>query len=432
MFESLNKLWEQIEKTWSAIPASKRVAMALVSIITVGGILGVAWFSNRPDYKVLFAGLSGEDAAAVTQRLTELQSPFKLAQEGSAILVPADQALRLRLDMATAGLPSGGVVGYEIFDQSTFGMTEFVQRLNFRRALQGELSRTINKFREIQSSRVHIAIPEKRLFEKESAVTTASVVIKLASGKRLKKEKVAGISHLIASSVEGLAPEDVTVVDTEGNVLAGAEPTDDAVALSSTQLDYKTAIEKSMENRLSSMLENIVGQGKVVTRVSAIIDFSRVEKTEKKFDPDSQVARSEQRSENRSTGAQASFGVVGAESNLPGGAQAGSGSRPANNTSSQETTNYEINEVTTHLVGQVGSIQKLSIAVIVDGVYAVAKDGTREFSPRPDVEIARLTQLVRTAAGYDAERGDYGAGRFRPVRWRPGNRRIGSCHHRDR
>ena len=366
MVEFFSKFWTQLVETSNSIPTGKKVAMGAVALIVLSGVLGVAYFANRPDYSVLFANLSPEDTSAITARLTERQVPYKLAQDGQAIMVPADKALELRLEMATSGLPSGGVVGYEVFDKSTFGMTEFVQQLNLKRALQGELARTIGQFREIQSARVHIAIPEKRLFTEDQTKPTASVVLKLASGRRLAGEKVKGIVHLVASSVENLPPENVTVVDVDGNVLAGGEPSDETALLSSTQFEYRANMEKSLEKRITSMLESVAGQGKVVTRVSAEIDFTRTERTEKKFDPNSQVARSEQRAEQKSVGEQAPMGVPGVQSNVPGAeAAAPSAGTPATSSNSQETVNYEINETTQHVV-EAGFVEARGDTVVVE------------------------------------------------------------------
>ena len=226
----------------------------------------------------------------------------------------------------------------------------------------------------------------------------------MTAGRSLKKEKVRAITHLLAASVEGLTPDNVTVVDVEGNLLSAGGPADEAALLSSTQLEYKVNMEKSVEKRITSMLESIVGQGKVVTRVSADINFNKSERTEKKYDPDSQVARSEQRSESKSSGESPPAGVPGTQSNIPGRENAVSG-KPASTTSNQETTNYEINEVTSHMVEQVGNIKKVSVAVVVDGKY-VEKDGAKEFTPRSTDEIERFTSLVKTAVGFDGKRGD--------------------------
>ena len=407
MVEYLRKLWSDMLGAGDTIPPGKKAGIALMAVIVLGGILGIAYMASKPDYRLLYSGLALEDVNAVTTRLTENNTPYQLSPDGTAIFVPADQALELRLDMATAGIPSGGSVGFEIFDKSAFGMTDFVQKLNFKRALQGELARTINQFREVKASRVHIAIPEKRLFSDDNNKPKASVIVKLASGRRLKKDSVKAISHLVASSVEGLNAENITVVDVEGNVLAGGEPSDEMALRSSTQLEYRANVEKSLEKRITSMLERVTGMGKVVTRVSALIDFKRVERTEKKYDPDSQVARSEQRSESKSSGEQAPFGVPGVSSNVPNGEKSGvSSGKPATSTNLNETTNYEIDEFTSRIIEETGLVKKLSIAVMVDGKYATGDNGESQFTARTAEEIKQITDLVKTAAGIDEKRGD--------------------------
>ncbi len=410
MLDNLQKVFLELQTAFSEISIGRKVAIAMVGVITMGAILGVAYFSGKPDYQVLFSGLEAKDASAITDALTGDNVPYRLEQNGATILVPAQHVHNQRLKLATAGLPTGGSVGYEIFDDSVFGMTDFVQKLNFQRALQGELERTINQFTEIKSSRVHIAKPERRLFSKDQNKASASVALRMASRRQLSKEQVMGIVHLISSSVEGLRPEGVTVVDVSGRVLYGGEESDEMARLSSTQMEHKTNLEKKMEQRITSMLESIVGFGKVVARVSAELNFRRVEKTEKTFDPNSQVARSEQRNEQKSTGETGPSGVVGVQSNVPGaeGARDSSG-KPASNSSNQETINYEINEVISHVVEPIGAVRKLSIAVVVDGKYAV-KDGdttgVKEFSPRSATELNQLKSLVTTAAGVDLKRGD--------------------------
>ncbi len=408
MFEFLNTTWAQIVEANKGLNASRRGAIIAVAIVCFLGILSVAYMANKPDYQILFSGLDATDAQSVTQKLSEDGVPYRLEREGNAIMVPAGQVHKLRLALATEGLPSGGTIGFEIFDNSTFGMTEFVQKLNFKRALQGELARTISQLREIKSARVHIATPKKKIFATDKEDNpTATVVLKMAGRTRLKKGKVKSIAHLVASSVENLSPENVTIVDTEGTLLSGGEPSDETARLSSTQMEHRKTLEKGLEKRITSMLENVVGIGKIVTRVNADIDFTRTERTEKTFDPNSQVARSEQRSESKSMGAQSPFGVPGAQSNLPGGESSGvTSGKPATSNNTQETVNYEINEVVSHIVAPVGDIKRLSIAVIVDGKYETTDEGERQFIPRSDEEIKQLSDLISAAAGVDAKRGD--------------------------
>ncbi|VAX20174.1 Flagellar M-ring protein FliF [hydrothermal vent metagenome] len=410
MTQFLTRVWNEITEITKTLSPARKTAIGAIGVISLLGILAISYLAGRPDYSLLFSGLEPQDSASITQNLTENGVKFRLAQEGTAILVPAEKVLELRLKLATAGLPSGGGVGFEIFDKSSFGMTEFVQKINLKRALQGELARTISQFKEIKAVRVHIAVPEKKLFSKDKEdAPTASVVIKIGSGKRLKKGQVRGIVHLVASSIENMTPENVTVVDTNGNVLSGGEVTDEAARLSATQHEYRSNVEAGIQKQITSMLENIVGPGKVVTRVSAVLDFRRVERTMKKYDPASQVARSEQRSESKSSGAQAPSGVPGVASNIPGGAGASLGGKPPTSTDTQETTNYEINETVSHVVEQVGTIKKISVAVLVDGKMVAKKGGEpgeKEFQARSPEEIKQLTDLIRSAAGIDFDRGD--------------------------
>jgi len=411
MLDFLKKVWSQVQEANKSLSAGKKAALAFVGVATLVGVLFVAYTAKKPDYQVLFSGLSSEDAGSISQKLSEGKIEYQLMADGSAIMVPAEKVHELRLQLATQGLPAGGGVGFEIFDKSTFGMTDFVQKLNFKRALQGELSRTIGQMKEVKNARVHIAMPEKKLFGKEDTGPTASIVLQLNQRGSLNKHQVTGIVHLVASSIEGMKPENVTIVDTDGRLLSGGEPTDESARLSSTQMEFKNNTEKDIEKRITSMIENVVGAGKVVTRVSAEIDFTKIERTEKKFDPNSQVARSEQRSEAKSVGAQSPGGVPGIQSNVPGGEEATmTQGTPAQNNTSQETVNYEINEVVSHIQEQVGGIKKLSIAVIVDGKYAV-KEGAepgaeKEYQPRPAEELNQLSELIKTAAGVNTNRGD--------------------------
>ncbi|VAX20718.1 Flagellar M-ring protein FliF [hydrothermal vent metagenome] len=407
MFNFLTQTWSQIVELNNSLSVSRRVAITGVAMVSILGILAVAYFSSKPDYQILFAGLEPTDSQSITQGLTEDNVPFKVSHNGTAVMVPADKVHKMRLKFATAGLPTGGTVGFEIFSKSTFGMTEFVQKINFKRALQGELARTVSQFKVIKSARVHIATPERKLFSSEQDKTTASVVIKMATRGKLKKEQVQGIVHLVASSVENLSPENVTVIDTNGNVLSGGEASDETARLSSTQFEYRKTVEKALESNVTTMLEKIVGQGKVVSRANADIDFTRAERTEKKFDPNSQVARSEQRSESKSQGAQSPFGVPGTQSNLPGGEQAGvRPGKPATSNDTQETINYEINEIVSRVVTPVGVIKKLSMAVIVDGKYETDEEGKKKYIPRSAEELKQLSDLTLAAAGINIDRGD--------------------------
>lgn len=393
---------------FTSLSLSKKITLALVTAATVAGLMFMVTLSQRPDYQTLFSNLSSEDGSSVISKLKEMRIPYQIEGGGSRILVPAEKVYETRLTLAGQGIPQGSGIGFEIFDKSSFGVTEFVQKVNYRRALQGELSRTINQLAEVESARVHIVIPEKSLFTENQERGKVSVVLKLRSGRNLTKTQVNGIVHLASSSVEGISTSDVTVVDSHGQMLSGANENPTA-QLSSSNLEYQKTLEKDMEGRVQSMLEKVVGSGKVTARVSAVVDFKQVEKTEEKYDPDGAVVRSEQRGTDSSTGAAvAASGVPGVASNMPGGQSAMTTalSQPSSQRQN-ETVNYEISKVISRVIEPVGTLQKLTVAVLVDGNYGPAdKDGKRTYSPRTDEEMQKITAIVRNAIGFNEERGD--------------------------
>ncbi|MDZ4384412.1 MAG: flagellar basal-body MS-ring/collar protein FliF, partial [Nitrospirota bacterium] len=319
--------------------------------------------------------------------------------------------------LAGQGLPTGGGLGFEIFDRTQLGMTDFVQKLNYRRAMQGELARTISELTEVEHARVHLVVPEKALFSDKKEQAGASVVLKLRGGRSLSQNQVQGIVHLVASSVEGLNPQNVTIVDTSGNVLSRPSEDPYGTHLTNYQTEYQRNLEKSFEERVQSMLERAVGSGKVVVRVSGVLDFKQVERTEEKYDPDATAVRSEQRMEEKSSGSSTTAsGVPGVLSNLPGAknenpqAAGGKGGNSSQSNKTQETINYEINKTVNHILEPVGTLKQLSAAVLIDGSYEAVKgaDGkeTMKYIPRTDEELRKYEEIVKKSIGYNAERGD--------------------------
>lgn len=387
---------------------------AIAAAIAVVAVI-VLW-ANRPVYHVLFSNLSAEDAGAITEKLHELKIPYEVG-DGGSVMVPGDKVHELRMTLASQGLPAGGGVGFEIFDKTTIGMTDFIQKLNYRRALQGELARTIGQLTEVENARVHLAVPEKTLFADKKEHTSASIVLKLRGNRVLSQNQVQGIVHLVSSSVEGLSTQNVTIVDTHGNVLS--RPSDDSynAQLTNYQNEYQKGFEKSLEERVQSMLERAVGSGKVVVRISSTLDFKQVETTEERYDPEKTAVRSEQRSQESASGSSGSAsGVPGVLSNMPGAkaenpqAAGGKGGNASNSNHTQETINYEINKTVNHILEPVGSLKRLSAAVLIDGNYEIVKgtDGkeTRKYIPRTDEELKKYTEIVKKAVGYSEERGD--------------------------
>lgn len=403
----MDKLIEQLKAF-----AREKPMIVAVGVAALAAAIALAVLMNQgPEYQTLYAQLSAEDSGAVIEKLKEKRVPYRV--DGSAISVPADKVYETRMELAGAGLPQGGGVGFEIFDKSAFGVTDFVQKVNYKRALQGELARTITQIKEIDSARVHLAIPEKGVFLDDQKKARASVIVKLKAGKQLTQGQVSSIVNLVANSTDNLRLEDVAVVDTSGKMWTREADGDQGIMLSATQLEYKRSIEKDYETRVQSMLEKAVGMDKVVARVAAEVDTKRVERTEERYDPDGQVVRSEQRNKEASVGAAAAVGVPGVLSNLPETARAagaqGSPSAPSSNRNS-EVINYEISKVTSHVVEPVGAVKRLTVSVLVDGTYQAAAGAeagaAKSYVPRTDEELAKFTEMVKAAVGYDENRGD--------------------------
>ena len=400
----MDQLFSQMWKGFQSLPAPRKLTILAAAAATLASIALAVVFLNQPDYKVLFTNLSADDAGQITSRLQEKKIPYQLSPGGDTISVPGEQVSQLRLELAASGLPKGGGVGFEIFDTKNLGVTEFVQQLNLQRALQGELTRTINSLDEIQQSRVHLAIPKKSLFAEDQKKPTASVIVKLKNGRSLSEQQIQGISHLVASSIEGMSPRDVMIVDSSGKVLSRVTEGGEMARLSNSQIEYKKNVEKDLTSRITSMLEKVVGEGKAVVRISADLDFRVMEKTEEKYDSEEPAIRSVQRSQEKSG---STAGGAGESTVAVTGRQAAA-PRPAgsNREKSDETINYEISRTVNKTVMPVGDVKKLSIAVLVDGVYVKNDKGVEEYQPRPEKELTALEDLVKKSAGFDAKRGD--------------------------
>ena len=401
----------------SKFSINQRMIILIALAGSVAGLIALALWTQQPDMQVLFTNLNPEDASGIVDKLKETKVPYETTGGGTTVLVPSAQVHELRLQLATQGLPHGGGVGFEIFDRSSIGMSDFVQKLNYRRALQGELARTIAQMPEIERARVHLATPERRLFSNDENRARASIVVSLRNGQALAKTQVNGIVHLVSSSVEGLQVKDVTVVDGHGRLLSSAAGGDDAAGLTGSQLEYQRTVETDIETRIQTMLERIVGVNKAVVRVSSILDFRKVETTEEKYDPNSQVVRSEQRGQEKANGVNGvSGGVPGVQSNVPEGAS----QEPAQTSSSanqtkNETVNYEISRTVSRVVESTGSIKQLSVAVLVDGMYEGGKaiegeksssSAAKKYVARSEDDMKRIEEIVKKAMGYSADRQD--------------------------
>jgi flagellar M-ring protein FliF len=396
-----------LERLRALSPARLFVLLGVVGAGVAIGVVSLLWMSREAEQSVLYAHLTMDDAAAMTSKLKEMGVPYRLEGDGTTILVPAPMVHDMRLRLASEGLPRGGGAGFELFDQRNFGMTEFMQKLNYRRALQGELSRTISQLDAVHSARVHIVLPEKSLFLEQQDKPTASVVLKLAPGRRLTPEQIRGIAHLVASSVEGLSAEAVTLVDHNGEQLRQEVQDPSRLSLSEEQQAYQQTLERGLERRAQSLLARAIGKDKVLVRVSAELDFQRIERAEERYDADNPAVRSEQRSKEVGTGPGFwAIGVPGVRSNVTGGAEA---EKQGTNTASREseTINYEVSKVVSKIVAPSGEIKRLSVAVLVDGAYQPgAQPGETTYVPRTEEELAKFRDIVKSAVGYNEARGD--------------------------
>lgn len=402
---------------FSSLPIGKRLGILVALAAGIAGLVAATMWTQQPEMGVLFANLAPEDAGAIVEKLKEGKVPYEVGLGGTSILVPSTQVHDLRLQLAGQGLPHGGGVGFEIFDRSSLGMSEFVQKLNYRRALQGELARTIAQMPDVARARVHLAVPERRLFATDHDRPRASVVLSLRNSNPLSRTQIQGIVHLVASSVEGLQTRDVTVVDGSGRLLSdGNGAGDGTTRLTGSQLDYQRTLEKDIETRIQTMLERIVGNNKAVVRVSSVLDLRQVEMTEERYDPNGQVARSEQRTQEKANGTNGvSGGVPGVASNVPPGtAQEPAQTSSTTTANKNEIINYEISRTVSKIIEPTGTIKQLSVAVLVDGNYEPAKDGTqangaeaaRKYSPRTETEMKQIEEIVKKAMGYSADRQD--------------------------
>jgi len=382
-------------------------AMAVVAVLMLGFFAFLIMRASTPSMAPLYTGLSLEDSSAIVTELQSQNIPYELRGDGESILVPRDQITTVRMNLAENGLPTRGQVGYEIFDsQNTLGATSFVQNINNVRALEGELSRTISSLARIRSARVHLVLPERALFSREKKDPTASIVVAVRG--ELSAGEIRAIQHLVASAIEGLTPSRVSIIDDSGRLLASGAGDSVEGLIASQNEERQLGIENRLRTRVEDLLANIVGSGRARVQVSAELDLNRLTRTSETFDPESQVVRSTQTRElaNQANGPGTS-GQVTVANELPGASQnAGDGGTSEQGSTSEETTNYEISKTTETQMTEGGSIKRLSIAVVVDGVYTTDANGNQVYAPRGQAELDQINALVRSAVGFDEARGD--------------------------
>jgi flagellar M-ring protein FliF len=382
--------------------ASRLMAMIAVTAALIGFFAFVIMRVTTPQMTTLFTDLSLEDSSSIIKDLDRQGIPYEIRNEGSVIMVPKDKVTRLRMKLAEGGLPKGGGVGYEIFDKSdALGTTSFVQNINHLRALEGELARTIRAVDRIQAARVHLVLPERPLFSREAPEPSASIVVRVRG--TLEPQQVRAIRHLVASAVSGLKPQRVSIVDESGQLLADGAASDVDQAVGD---ERRAAFEKRMRKQVEDIVSSVVGQGRARVELAADFDYNKITQTSDKFDPEGRVLRSTQTREESSATAE-NNGQVTVNNELPGNQQ--NNNAPAARDQSkktEETNNYEISRTTKTEVTEAGRVNRISVAVLVDGSYAKNDKGEQVYKERAKDELDRIAALVRSAIGFDQKRGD--------------------------
>ncbi|MGM4875950.1 flagellar basal-body MS-ring/collar protein FliF [Bradyrhizobium sp. 956_D2_N1_5] len=383
------------------IGAARFGAMIAVTAALIGFFAFVIMRVTTPQMTTLFTDLSVEDSSGIIKDLERQGIQFEPRNEGSIIMVPKDKVTRLRMKLAEGGLPKGGGVGYEVFDKSdALGTTSFVQNINHLRALEGELARTIRAIDRIQAARVHLVLPERPLFSREAPEPSASIVVRVRGS--LEAQQIRAIRHLVASAVNGLKPQRVSIVDEAGSLLADGAATDPEQAVGD---ERRTAFEKRIRKQVEDIVSSVVGSGRARVQLSADFDFNKITQTSDKFDPEGRVLRSSQTREESSLTAD-NNGQVTVNNELPGNQQNSGPTAKDQSKKTEETNNYEISRTTKTEVTEAGRVNRISVAVLVDGIYSKNDKGELAYTDRTKEQLDRIATLVRSAIGFDQKRGD--------------------------
>ena len=429
---AISSVQGRLQSFLTRLSSQQKIALML-TVSSVIALLAAGWmWTQAPDYKVLFSNVSDGDGGAIIASLQQMNVPYKFAEGGGAILVPSNQVHDTRLKLASQGLPRGGLVGFELMEKQKFGTSQFLEQVNFQRALEGELARSVQALAAVESARVHLAIPKQSVFMREQQKPSASVLVNLYPGRTLDPQQVNAIVHLVSSSVPNLHVKNVTVVDQQGDLLTRIDESNANTGLDPAQLKYLHALEQSYIKRIEAILIPIVGQENVRAQVAAEVDFAHSEQTSETYrpnqDPAGSTVRSQQTSESTSIGTQNEGGVPGALSNqppvpatapvttpppAPPGANAGqptgataAQSRAPSSTRKDATTNYEVDKTIQHVRKPVGGVKRLSVAVVVNHRNVVDENGVIRTKPLSEVEKSQITDLVKEAVGFSRERGD--------------------------
>lgn len=410
MNNNFSKLGKQLLEIWGQLGTSQRISVLAATFVLIAGLGTITFWSSQKDYALLYGGLSDAESGKVVAALDDAKIPYKVGSGGS-ISIPADKVYTMRMQLAGKGIPqSGDGVGFEIFDKSNFGISDFVQRANYTRALQGELARTISQINEVESARVMIVLPENRLLLDKDKFATASVFVRVRGNQQLMPQSINSIRFLVAASVEGLKPNRVSVVDNLGNVLSENSENDSMTGLSSSQLASRRSLELYLSKKAQDMLEKVLGPGQAIVRVSAEVNYDSMTTTQEKFDPDGQVVRSQTKNDETtdttSTQNTTPTGISANTANETNNVAAGAS--PVNNSKNRKavtTIAYEINRTKTDIIQSAGGIKRLTAAVTV----AAQMDGSgaeRKALNRSPEEMEKLRRIVTSALGADTTRGD--------------------------
>lgn len=412
--EALRSFIKQISSFWAGLTTQKRIALVGITTLVLLTFLAVSYVGNQKTYAYLYTNLEPQDAAAIVEKLKTTQVPYRIDADGRAILVPEDRIAPLRLELASSGLPRGGGVGFELFDRSQLGATEFEQQVSLRRALEGELTRSILTIQGVQAARVHLVMPERRLFVAKESQPSASVVLKLANASAFGKRETAGIVHLVSAAVPGLHRDRVSVVSTDGVTLHRPNTGESGMDVGSDEgsSERAIAVATQLETAARSQLERIVGVGNAEVRIAVDLDTSAKEKVEEHYEPSKTALRSENRTEERNgTGAPGVAGVPGALTNLPDARQPGAqateepGAPDGATARLSQTRNWEVDKVSQKTTTPPGEIERLSVSVLVNDKVDL-RNGKPVSLPRSPAEIAKLEELVKRTVGFSLERGD--------------------------
>ncbi len=387
---------------------TRLAAMGAVGMGLIGFFAFVMFQVSKQQMAVLFTNLPMQDSIAIVKKLESMDIHHQIKQNGALILVPESRVLKLRMQLAEDGLPAGGGKGYELFDNGdNLGATSIVQSINHQRAIEGELARTIRSIEKVQSARVHLVLPKKKLFSRKKAEPSASIVVSVTGS--LEGGQIKAIQHLAAAAIEGLKPSRVSIVDESGKLLASGAGEDDGSVVSSASEERNLQFENRMKRKIETLITSIVGNGRVRVGVTAELDYNRITQTSKTFDPEGQVVRSTKTSSQASSASQpTNDGRVTVGNELPsaGPNSARSNTQKEQLQKSEEVVNYEISETQKSEILEAGRIKKISVAVLVDGIYTKNSKGELNYAPRPQSELEDIIRLVQSVSGFDLSRGD--------------------------